>query len=62
MSKVYLIAEHIITEPAIFDEYRVKVKPMIEKYRGRYLTKGNAHQFPEGRPLGAAARRRHRIS
>jgi uncharacterized protein (DUF1330 family) len=48
MPKAYLIAEHIITEPAVFEEYRVKVGPMIEKYGGRYLTKGNAHQFPEG--------------
>lgn len=48
MPKAYLIAEHIITEPAVFEEYRVKVGPMIEKYGGRYLTKGSAHQLPEG--------------
>jgi len=48
MPKAYLIVEHIISEPAVFEEYRVKVGPMIEKYGGRYLTKGNAHQFPEG--------------
>nr|WP_283810970.1 DUF1330 domain-containing protein [Bradyrhizobium zhanjiangense] len=37
-----------MTEPAIFEEYRIKVGPMIDKYGGRYLTKGNAHHFPEG--------------
>ena len=44
----YYIAEHIITDPAKFEEYRVKVGPMIASYGGRYLTKGGSHQFPEG--------------
>lgn len=44
----YLIVEHIITDPAKFDEYRIKVAPMISKYGGRYLTKGNTHKMPEG--------------
>ncbi|MCK1668547.1 DUF1330 domain-containing protein [Bradyrhizobium sp. 153] len=48
MPKAYLIAEHVITEPAVFEEYRAKVGPMIEKYGGRYLTKGGAHLLPEG--------------
>ncbi|MBR0784843.1 DUF1330 domain-containing protein [Bradyrhizobium iriomotense] len=61
MPKPYLIAEHFITEPAIFEEYRVKVGPMIEKYGGRYL-KGQRASVPGRRPLGATARRRHRIS
>ena len=43
----YYIAEHIITDPAVFEEYRVKVGPMIASYGGRYLTKGGSHQFPE---------------
>ena len=44
----YYIVEHIITDPAAFEEYRVKVGPMIASYGGRYLTKGGSHQFPEG--------------
>lgn len=44
----YLIVEHIITDAAKFEEYRVKVGPMIAKYGGRYLTKGGSHKFPEG--------------
>ena len=48
MAKAYLIVEHLITDEAKFDEYRVKVAPMITKHGGRYLTKGNAHTFPEG--------------
>jgi uncharacterized protein (DUF1330 family) len=44
----YLIAEHIITDSKKFDEYRTKALPMIAKYGGRYLTKGDAHKLPEG--------------
>jgi uncharacterized protein (DUF1330 family) len=44
----YLIAEHIITDAAKFDEYRTKVGPMIAKHGGRYLTKGDSHKLPEG--------------
>lgn len=37
----YLIAEHTITDAAKFDEYRIKVGPMIAKHGGRYITKGH---------------------
>jgi uncharacterized protein (DUF1330 family) len=44
----YLIAEHKITDPVKFQEYRVKVGPMMAKHGGRYLTKGGNHKMPEG--------------
>jgi uncharacterized protein (DUF1330 family) len=44
----YYIAEHIITDPAKFEEYRLKVGPMIAGHGGRYLTKGGSHKMPEG--------------
>ncbi len=44
----YLIAEHIITDSAKFEEYRTKVGPMIAKHGGRYITKGGTHKLPEG--------------
>ena len=44
----YLIAEHIITDPAKFEEYRTKVGPMVAKHGARYLTKGGTHKLPEG--------------
>lgn len=44
----YLIAEHIITDAAKFEEYRTKVGPTIASYGGRYLTKGGSHRLPEG--------------
>ena len=33
----YLIAEHTITDPKKFEEYRVKVGPTIAKHGGRYI-------------------------
>ena len=44
----YLVVEHIITDAAKFEEYRIKVGPMIAKHGGRYLTKGGSHKMPEG--------------
>jgi len=44
----YLIAEHIITDAAKFEEHRSKVGPMMAKYGARYLTKGAGHKMPEG--------------
>ena len=39
----YLIAEHSITHAATFEEYRVKVGPLIAKHGGRYVTKPGSH-------------------
>lgn len=44
----YLVVEHIITDAALFDEYRTKVGPLIAAHGGRYLTKGSTHRMPEG--------------
>lgn len=44
----YLIAEHVITDAAKFDEYRTRVGPLIERFGGRYLTKPASHRLPEG--------------
>jgi uncharacterized protein (DUF1330 family) len=43
----YLIAEHKITDPAKFEEYRTRVAPMIARFGGRYLTKGGSHSILE---------------
>jgi uncharacterized protein (DUF1330 family) len=39
----YLIAEHSITDPERFEEYRLNVGPLIAKHGGRYLTRGGSH-------------------
>ena len=40
----YLIVEHTITDPAKFQEYGSKVRPLIAKYGGRSLARG-AHRI-----------------
>jgi uncharacterized protein (DUF1330 family) len=44
----YLIAEHLISNASLFEEYRSKVAPMIERYGGRYLTRGGSHEVLDG--------------
>jgi uncharacterized protein (DUF1330 family) len=44
----YLIAEHKIADPARFEEYRRQVAPMIERFGGRYLTRGGSHEILDG--------------
>ena len=39
----YLIAEHIVTDSKKFEEYRVKVGPLIAKHGGRYITRIGSH-------------------
>ena len=43
-----VIAEHKITDASKFEEYKVKVGPMMAKYGGRYLTRGDDLKIPEG--------------
>jgi uncharacterized protein (DUF1330 family) len=43
----YLIAEHTITDAAKFEEYRVKVGPMIARHGGRYITRPGTHTVLE---------------
>jgi uncharacterized protein (DUF1330 family) len=44
----YLIVECIVTDPVNYEKYMVKVRPMIAKHGGRYLTKAGSHKLPEG--------------
>ena len=37
----YLIVEHKITDPAKFQEYGDKVRPLVAKYGGRSLARGS---------------------
>jgi len=37
----YLIVEHKVTDPVKFQEYGSKVRPLIERYGGRPLTRGS---------------------
>jgi uncharacterized protein (DUF1330 family) len=44
----YIIAEHTITDPAKFEEYRTKVGPLA-KHGGRYLTKARSSRLPRSK-------------
>ncbi|MCX7894003.1 MAG: DUF1330 domain-containing protein [Burkholderiales bacterium] len=44
----YLVAEHLIADAERFEAYRRKVAPMIERYGGRYLTRGGSHRVLDG--------------
>jgi uncharacterized protein (DUF1330 family) len=43
----YLVVEHTIADPDKFEEYRIKVGPLIAKYGGRYITKAGSHKLLE---------------
>jgi uncharacterized protein (DUF1330 family) len=44
----YLIAEHLISDAALFAQYRDQVAPMIARYGGRYITGGGTHEILDG--------------
>jgi uncharacterized protein (DUF1330 family) len=44
----YVVAAHRITDPGKFKEYKTKVGPMVAKYGGRYLTRGDNLKMLEG--------------
>ncbi|MBV8848432.1 MAG: DUF1330 domain-containing protein [Methylobacteriaceae bacterium] len=46
---VYWIAAHTITDAAKFEEYRVKVAPMIARHGGRYITRIGSHKVLESK-------------
>jgi uncharacterized protein (DUF1330 family) len=39
----YLIAEHTITDAKKFEEYIIRVGPIIAKHGGRYISKSGSH-------------------
>jgi uncharacterized protein (DUF1330 family) len=49
----YLVANIEVKDPEKFEEYRLKVVPVIEKFGGRYLIRGGDVRRLEGNlPLG----------
>jgi uncharacterized protein (DUF1330 family) len=48
MKKVYGILDVDIHDPAKYQEYMVRAKPLIEAAGGRYLTRGGPHTVIEG--------------
>jgi uncharacterized protein (DUF1330 family) len=44
----YLIANVEIHDPAVYDQYRQKVAPIIAKYGGRFIVRGATVETREG--------------
>ncbi len=44
----YIIADIEVTDPARYDDYRKLAGPAVQKYGGRYLVRGGAHEVLEG--------------
>ena len=44
----YLVAHVEVHDPAAFDEYRSRVRAVIEAFGGRYLVRGGALETMEG--------------
>lgn len=38
----YLIVDTLLTDPDLYEQYKVKAKPLAEKYGGEYLARGGA--------------------
>ena len=50
----YLVADIEVHDPTAFDLYRVAVKPIVESFGGRYLTRGGEVRALEGAPMRRA--------
>lgn len=44
----YLHADIEVIDPALYDEYRRQVKPLVDKHQGRFLVRGGATELLEG--------------
>lgn len=43
----YLVVDTDLTQPEVYEEYKVKARPIAEKYGGEYLARGGNMQFKE---------------
>ena len=44
----HLIADVTVENPDVYAEYRRQVLPLIERYGGRFIVRGGAHETLEG--------------
>jgi len=44
----YIIADIEVTDPVRYDEYRKLAGPAAQRYGGKYLVRGGAHELLEG--------------
>jgi uncharacterized protein (DUF1330 family) len=43
----YLIVDTLLDNPDLYEQYKVKAKPLIEKFGGEYLARGGRMTFRE---------------
>jgi uncharacterized protein (DUF1330 family) len=43
----YLIVDTLLTDPALYEEYKLKAKPIAESFGGVYLARGGAMNVRE---------------
>lgn len=36
----YLIVDTVLTDPDLYEQYKLRAKPIVEKYSGEYLVRG----------------------
>lgn len=36
----YLIVDTLLNDPALYEQYKVKARPLVEKFGGEYLARG----------------------
>ncbi len=44
----YLIADVEVLDPDVYAEYRRQVLPLVQRYGGRFIVRGGAHEVLEG--------------
>lgn len=43
----YLIVDTLLSDPDLYEQYKLKAKPLAEKYGGEYLARGGALTLKE---------------
>lgn len=45
----YLVVDTKLTNPALYEEYKLKAKPLVEKFGGEYLARGGNISLKESK-------------
>ena len=45
----YLVIDTKLTNPALYEEYKLKAKPLVEKFGGEYLARGGNISLKESK-------------
>ena len=43
----YLVVDTVLTDPALYEQYKLRAKPIVEKYGGEYLARGGPLSIKE---------------